>query len=54
MDEQKVKQAFIIISRHLSKIDEENESIKKELKAAIDKLDMLQLCFDTLFRQSLN
>jgi len=54
MDEQKAKYAFLVISRHLSKIDEEIENIRKELKAAMEKLDLLQMYFDSLFHQSLN
>jgi hypothetical protein len=54
MDEQKVKRAFYIISRHLSRIDEEIEKIQKETAEAIEKLDMLQTCFESLFRQSPN
>jgi hypothetical protein len=54
MDEQKVIKSFKIVCKHLSKIDQENESIRKELAQAIEKLDMLQTCFESLFRQSPN
>ena len=54
MDEQKVIKSFTIVCNHLAKIDKENESIRKELKAAMDKLDLLQTCFDSLFRQNVN
>jgi hypothetical protein len=54
MDEQKVKQAFLIISHHLSKIDNEIEKIQKETVELKDKLDILQTCFESLFRQSPN
>ena len=54
MNEQKIIKSFSIVCKHLEKIDKENESIRKELKSVMDKLDELQTCFDTLFRQSLN
>jgi len=54
MDEQKVKRAFYVISRHLSKVDKEIEKIQKETAELKDKLDLLQTCFDSLFRQNVN
>ena len=54
MDEQKVIKSFTVVCKHLSRIDEEIEKIQKETAEAIEKLDMLQTCFESLFRQSPN
>jgi hypothetical protein len=54
MDEQEVIKSFTIVCIHLSKVDKEIEKIQKETAELKEKLDMLQTCFDTLFRRSLN
>jgi len=54
MDKQKVIKSFSIVCKHLDKIDKEIENILKETADLKDRLDLLQTCFDTLFRQSPN
>ena len=54
MDEQKVIMSFTIVCKHLSKIDKEIEKIQTETAELKEKLDLLQTCYDSLFRQNVN